>query len=142
MKLFQVLLVTTGLILCSTGTNAQIYFKNNHKESVYLAVARYVNNGTSGYWMTQGWWTVIKGSTLKIFERIGPNDSIGYWCIARISETEYGGNRNLLVHNDEKFLIKNADQESLLQQHPNYEWRKFRMVRLKPGTQTGTIQFQ
>ena len=142
MKSVKTILLIACLVLGSLASNAQIFFKNNHEESVYLSVARYINNGSSGYWMTQGWWTVIRGETKKIIDRIGPSDSLAYWCITKISETPFEGNRNLMVHNDEKFTIKFADKDSVFKLHPEFEWRRFRMVMLKPGALTGIIQFQ
>ncbi len=123
----------------NTFLNAQITFTNAHSEPVYVAFAHYVAKTTGGYWMTQGWWTVNSGSSHLAYETIGPNDSIGYFAVTTLSDTEFPGGKNLLVHPDEKFTLRNADQESVQQQNPQYEWRKFRIIRMPAGTTSGTI---
>ncbi len=127
------------LLLTSLGSNAQISFKNEHSEPVYVAFAHYVAKNTGGYWMTQGWWTVNSGSSHLAFEAIGPNDSIGYFAVTTLSDTEFPGGKDLLVHPDEKFTLRNADKKSMQQQNPQYEWRKFRIIRMPAGTTSGTI---
>lgn len=127
------------LLLISLDSNAQISFKNEHAEPVYVAFAHYVAKTNGGYWMTLGWWTVNSGSSHLAFETIGQNDSIGYFAVTKLTDTEFPGGKNLLVHPDEKFSIRYADQEKTLQNHPQYEWRKFRIIRMKPGTTSGTI---
>jgi len=137
------LIVTFLFIMCSVSFSySQIIFTNNYRESVNVAFARYVSSDTAGFWITKGWSMVTPGSSLKVFNTIGVNDSIGYFLITRISETPYPGTKNLLVHINEPFLIKNADKEVVLQNHPEYEWRQFRLVRFQPGKTSGIISFK
>jgi len=135
----------TGMIiilLCSgIPSFSQIMFQNKNREAVDVAFARYVNNGTEGIWVTKGWSRIGPSTTVKVFDAIGANDSIGFFAITRISETPYPGTRNLLVLPIDQFLIKNADQESVLEKYPEYEWRQFRLIRLQPGKTSGTISF-
>jgi len=121
---------------------AQVLFQNDYRESVYVAFARYVQNESDTGWSTKGWSMVTPGSSIKVFNSIGPNDSIGYFVITKISETPYPGTKKLLVRINEPFLIDDADKESVLLKHPEYEWRLFRMIRLKPGKLTGAISFK
>jgi hypothetical protein len=130
------------LILAATGANAQIYFKNNNSEPVHVAFARYVSSDNGGYWQTQGWWTVKSGSTHLAFETIGPADTIGYWCMTTLSTDTYEGTKSLLVHPDEKFIIRYADKVAAGETHPTWEWFKFRLVGLRPGVTSGTISFK
>jgi len=118
---------------------SQISFKNNNPEAVYVAFAQYKANSNPGYWVSRGWFTVNSGKTFTAFETIGPNDSIAYWATTLLSGAIFEGKKPLLVHNDEKFTIKNADKAWVLKQHPQYEWRNFRLIRMKPGTVKGTI---
>jgi len=138
MKGLRIVLVTV-ILLTGLDLKAQFNFTNGCQEPVYVAFARYVSNGSSGYWMTQGWWTVNSGSSHLAFKTIGPRDSIGYFAVTTLSDTEFPGVKDLLVHPDEKFTIRNADQEGIRQQNQTYEWRKFRIIRMKPGTTSGTI---
>lgn len=128
--------------LLVTCISAQIYFKNNNAEPVYVAFARYINGNNGGYWQTQGWWTVNPGNTHLAFEAIGTGDSIGYWCMTTLSTDKYEGTKSLLVHPDEKFTIRKADLETTGRNHSDWEWYKFRLIRLKPGMTTGTIPFK
>ena len=141
MKLFRFTCLLL-LLLAAGNSRAQIYFKNDNKEPVYLAFARYVTLSSGGYWQTRGWWTVNSGSTVQAFESIGANDSIGYWGMTTLSETKYEGTKRLLVQPFKKFALSGADLEKTASQHPGFEWRKFRLIRLKPGTTTGTIPFK
>jgi hypothetical protein len=125
-----------------TAGRAQIVFENHLKESVYVAFARYVSNESGGFWVTKGWSTVNAGSGMKAFDAINPRDSIGYFVITRISEVPYPGKRQLLVHPTDKFLIRDADRESSLRDHPDYEWRLFRLIRMEPGKTSGVISFK
>ena len=138
--MMKYILIILALVLCSFWTDAQIFFKNNQKEPVMVALAQYTKTCIVYSWATRGWYTVNSGSTLMAFPTIHDGDSIGYWAMTTLSETVYAGTRNLLVHNDKKFTIQNADKASVLKQNPQYEWRKFRMVILSPGTVKGTIQ--
>lgn len=131
-----------ALLLVAGTTNSQILFQNDYTESVYVSFARYVNNGNSGFWVTQGWFTINRGTYKKAFDTIGPHDSIGYFVVTRISEKPFPGTRKLLVHPTDKFMIKNADLESVAEKNSDYEWRYFRLVRLKPGETTGKIKFK
>ncbi|MEI7500748.1 MAG: hypothetical protein WCK84_09910 [Bacteroidota bacterium] len=142
MKTSRIVIISL-IIMCSAYTSfSQIMFQNMNREAVYVAFARYVNNGTSGFWVTKGWSRVSSGTSIKAFDAINLTDSIGYFVIARISETEYPGTRNLLVHINEQFLINNADQELVSQNNPDYEWRQFRLIRLQSGKTSGTISFK
>jgi len=136
LRFFLIMVLIHGI---SSTLLSQIIFENRTQEPVYLATARYVNTGSTGYWITQGWWTVNSGSSHLAFQNIGAHDTIGYWCMSTLSEIVYDGNKNLLVHNDEKFTIKNADNQATANKFPQFEWRKFRLVRMKPGTLSGTI---
>ncbi len=138
-RLTCILLMITGL---SHSSFSQISFQNSYRESVNVAFARYVQNEKDTGWVTKGWSMVTPGTTIKVFNSIGVHDSIGYFVITRISETPYPGSKNLLVHMNEPFLIKDADKELVLQNHPEYEWRKFRLIRLQPGKTSGTITFK
>jgi hypothetical protein len=42
----------------------------------------------------------------------------------------------------EKFKINGADQQTAAEMHPAWDWYKFRMIRLAPGTTSGTITFK
>jgi len=132
------LLLMVNLLLVQVA-QAQIYFKNNNPEAVYVAFAQYKADGKPGYWITRGWFTVNSGKTFTAFETIGPNDSIAYWATTLLTGMVFEGDKPLLVYNDEKFTIKNADKEWVLKQKPLSEWRNFRLLRMKPGTKTGTI---
>ncbi len=134
------LYIILGLTIFGANTGvSQIYFKNNNPEAVYVSFAQYKGDANPPYWITRGWFTVNSGKTFTAFETIGPADSIGYWAMTLLSNMVYEGQKPLLVHNDEKFTIRNADRESVLKQNPAYEWRNFRLIKIKPGITTGTI---
>jgi hypothetical protein len=138
----MVRLILAGiLIFLATATTSQILFQNDYPESIYVSFARYVNQGNSGFWVTQGWFTLNRGTYKKAFDAIGPHDSIGYFVVTRISEKPFPGTKRLLVHPTEKFLIKNADLETAAGRNGEYEWRYFRLVRFKPGETSGKIKF-
>jgi uncharacterized membrane protein len=136
-SIYIALFLFSGLFIPKAG--AQIIIKNGTPEPIYLATARYISAGQSGYWQTQGWWTIKAGGFHEAFEILGERDSIGYWCMNTLSETVFAGKKELLVNNDEKFTIRQADKPVILDQHPEYVWRKFRIMRMKPGTTVGTI---
>ncbi len=135
------LFLTGILIFLATAATSQILFQNDYPESIYVSFARYVNQGNSGFWVTQGWFTLNRGTYKKAFDAIGPHDSIGYFVVTRISEKPFPGTKRLLVHPTDKFLIKNADLEPTAGRNSEYEWRYFRLVRLKPGETSGKIKF-
>lgn len=130
-----------ALSLLAWNAPAQIFFQNNLSESIYVSFARFVSTGKDGYWITDGWYTMGRGSTRKAFGKVGPNDSIGFFAVTRISEKSYPGNRRLLVHPTDKFLIKNADKETVKLVFPEYEWRLFRLIRHRPQDTSGTVRF-
>lgn len=128
--------------IAALNVEGQIYFKNNNTESVIVAFARYTSNGRTGSWQTKGWWTVKSGSTIIAYEKTGPADSIGYWCMTTLSNDTFEGSRRLLVHPDEKFTIINADDDNDGKIDPAWVWYNFRMVRLQDGNFQGTITFK
>ena len=137
-NLWFLILIVLPILKASSG-HSQIYIKNTNPEAVYIAVAQYKGDAKPPYWVTRGWFTVNSGKVLTAFETVGPADSIGYWAMTLLSNMVYEGKKPLLVHNDEKFTIRNADKESVLKQNPVYEWRNFRLIKIKPGITTGTI---
>ncbi len=141
MKICRITGMIMILLCAGIPSFSQIQFQNNHRETVYVAFARYIHKDSTGFWVTKGWTTVTPGSTVKAIDAVSPNDSIGYFAITRISETPYPGTRNLLVRPNDPFQIKNADNESVLENHPEYEWRQFRVMRLQPGKTSGIISF-
>jgi uncharacterized membrane protein len=139
MKKHLILLLLSGLIFFPLQGISQIYFKNTNPEAVYVAFARYSADANPATWVTRGWFTVNSGKIFTAFESIGPRDSIAYWATTLLTGDVFEGKKPLLVHNDEKFTIRNADKEWVLKQNPTYEFRNFRLIRMKPGTSTGTI---
>jgi len=137
LKILSFLIMNSFII---QAAQAQIYFKNNNPEAVYIAFAQYKSDIKPGYWITRGWFTIGPGKTFTAFEKISLNDSIGFLATTLLSGMVFEGNKPLLVHNNEKFTIKNADKEWVLKQQPSYEWRNFRLILMKPGTTTGTIK--
>lgn len=133
------LLIATFLCILAAG-HPQITFKNNHNEQVYVAMCRYVSD--PGYWMTFGWFTIGKGGERLAFEKISPKDSIGYWAMTTITEKVFEGSKELIVNDDEKFSVKNADKPETAANNSNYSWKKFIILRLPPGTTKGTINFK
>jgi hypothetical protein len=131
------IIIILFLLLSASVTFSQIIFKNNHNAEVYVAMCRYVSSGK--YWMTTGWYTIGKGGERLVFESISPNDTIGYWAMTTISEERFDGTKNLIVNDDSKFTIKNADLEETAAQNVNYSWRKFILLNLPKGTVKGTI---
>ncbi len=125
------------LILAVTPLSGQILLKNNQKEPVMVALAHFKASEKS--WTTRGWYTVNPGAVLTAFPVVNPGDTVGYWAMTTLSEQIFEGNRRLLVHNDEQFNIRRADEEVTRNRYPASEWRKFRLV-LLPGTvNKGTI---
>jgi len=142
MKTIKLTIIIVWMVFLSIPSFSQILFQNNHRESVNVAFARYISTGPDTGWVTKGWSLVTPGSSLTVFKTIGTNDSIGYFAITRISETPYPGKKNLLVRINEPFLIKQADKEAVLQDHPEYEWRQFRLIRFQAGKTSGIITFK
>lgn len=142
MKSIKLTFIIGWVALLSIPSYSQIIFQNNHRESVNVAFARYISSGPDTGWVTKGWSLVTPGSSLKVFNTIGTNDSIGYFAITRISETPYPGKKDLLVYMNEPFLIKHADKEAVLQDHPEYDWRPFRLIRFQAGKTSGIITFK
>ncbi|MEI6455326.1 MAG: DUF1036 domain-containing protein [bacterium] len=139
MKKICLLLILAATLFMTQPGFSQIYFKNNNPEAVYVTFAQYKGGANPPCWITRGWFTVNSGKVFTAFETIGVSDTIGYWATTLLSGMVYEGKKPLLVHNDEKFTIRNADKESVLRQNPTYEWRYFRLIKIKPGITTGTI---
>jgi uncharacterized membrane protein len=137
-KIYLLFILVMMMFSAQTGLS-QIYFKNNNPEAVYVAFAQYKGDANPPCWITRGWFTVNSGKVFTAFETIGVSDSIGYWAMTLLSNMVFEGKKPLLVHNDEKFTIRNADKETVLKQNPTYEWRNFRLIKAKPGITTGTI---
>lgn len=142
-NLLKSAILTLVVISCvPTDAWSQIYFKNNSKEPVYVAFARYVTVTGGGFWQTRGWWTVAAGTTHLAYESIKPGDSIGYWCMTTLSTRIFEGDKRLLVHPDEKFTINDATSQTVAEMNTTYDWFKFKIIGLPPGASTGTISFK
>jgi len=120
--------------IITINLDAQIYFKNNTNEPVYVALCMEYKNNSSNYWGTEGWYKVDPGDKIMISSAIGWNDNIYYYAESTISDKVYSGNTPLLVNPSDKFFIKNADKEYQKTQNPIYEWRKFRHIDMNAGT--------
>jgi len=131
---------TAVLILFMAEGHPQITFKNNYTSQIYVAMCRYVSEG--GYWATSGWYTIGPGGERLVFERISAKDTIGYWAMTTITEDKFEGKKDLIVNDDSKFSIRDADKPETAATNPNYSWRKFILLRLPPGTVKGTINFK
>lgn len=130
---------TTKLILCFfmvlkiSSSKAQLYFRNNTNEPVYVSIAMYYTGGDYKYWGTKGWWTVEPGEKVNVSSGIGFNDNIYYYASSTVSDKKYTGEYSFLVDPIDDFFIKNADKDYQKVQNPKYEWRKFRHVDMDQG---------
>ena len=121
-------LLIFAFALLSFASNAQLYFKNNTDEPVYVAICMYYNGSSSKYFGSEGWWKVDPGDKRQVSSAIGFNNNIYYYAYSSISNKKYEGESNLLVHPTSEFFIKNADKDYQKEEHPDYEWYKFRHV--------------
>ena len=134
MKSIKSLLLLLTFIIVSSASKAQIYFKNNTDEPVYVAFCMYYDGNNSKYFGSEGWFKVEPGDKKEVSSAIGFNDNIYYYAYSSVSDKKYEGDVQLLVHPTDKFFIKNADKEYKKTENPTYEWRKFRHVDMKSGT--------
>ncbi|MEI6884466.1 MAG: DUF1036 domain-containing protein [Bacteroidota bacterium] len=134
------IIVLLSLFFILAEGHPQIIFKNNHPAQIYVAMCRYVSEGS--YWMTTGWYTIGQGGERLVFENISAKDTIGYWAMTTISEEKFEGKKELIVNDDSKFTVKYADKPETALKNPNYSMRKFIILRLPPGTTKGTINFK
>jgi uncharacterized membrane protein len=116
------------MILKISFSKAQLYFRNNTEEPVYVTVCTWYSGGDSKYWGTEGWFKADPGERVQVSSAIGFNDNIYYYASSDISGKKYTGDYSFLVDPINDFFIKNADKAYQKKQNPNYEWRKFRHV--------------
>ena len=112
---------------------AQIYSQNNTNEPVFVALCMYYDGSSSKYWGSEGWWKVEPGDKKEVSSAIGFQDNIYYYAFSSISNKEYAGDVNILVHPTNAFSIKNADKEYNQKENPEYVFKKFRHVNMKQG---------
>ncbi|MCU0436737.1 MAG: DUF1036 domain-containing protein [Raineya sp.] len=119
------LLLIFGFLMILQTSNAQLFFKNLHDETLSVAVGFYLKiDGFEG-WITKGWFNVEPGYTQQILDFM-PSGKVYYFLNGRLSY--YNGQGEcyncLLVHPNNAFQIKNADLEK-----PNagrgYKWAMF-----------------
>lgn len=121
--------IVLGLFLLSVSiSKAQLYFKNNTDDPVFVCVTMYYNNKNSKYWGSEGWWRVNPGYKVQISSAIGFNNNIYYFAKSAISRKEYTGEYNMLVHPTDKFFIKNCDKDYVKKENPQYVYKKFRHI--------------
>lgn len=123
----------TFFLLLNINSKAQIYFQNNTNEPVYMAFCKYHDSNSSQYWGSEGWWKVEPGDKITISSSIGLQDNIYYYAYSSISNKEYSGDVNILVHPSKAFNIKNADKSYNQKENPEYVFKKFRHVNMNQG---------
>lgn len=120
-------------LLFTINSKAQIYFQNNTSEPVFVALCVYYDGSNSKYWGSEGWWKVEPGDKKEVSSAIGFQDNIYYYAFSSVSNKEYAGNVNILVHPTNAFSIKNADKEYKQKENPEYVFKKFRHVDMNQG---------
>jgi len=120
-------------LLLTINSKAQIYFQNNTNEPVFVALCMYYDGSSSKYWGSEGWWKVEPGDKKEVSSAIGFQDNIYYYAFSSISNKEYAGDVNILVHPTNTFSIKNADKEYNQKENPAYVFKKFRHVNMNQG---------
>jgi uncharacterized membrane protein len=122
-----------AFVIMALGAKAQIYFQNNTNEPVFVALCMYYDGSSSKYWGSEGWWKVEPGDKKEVSSAIGFQDNIYYYAFSSISNKEYAGDVNILVHPTNAFSIKNADKEYNQKENPEYVFKKFRHVNMNQG---------
>ncbi|MBK6834090.1 MAG: DUF1036 domain-containing protein [Bacteroidetes bacterium] len=120
MKFFKLVFLLT-FVLVSFGAKAQLYFKNNTNEPVFVAICMFYDNKDSKYFGSEGWWKVEPGDKVQVSSAIGFNDNIYYYAYSSTSKKKYAGETKLIVHPKNKFFIKNADKSTIKNKiHPMF----------------------
>lgn len=119
-------IIAATFILFATITKAQLYFKNNTNDPVFVCIAMYNDGKNSQYWGAEGWWRVDPGDKVQVSGVIGLNNNIYYYAKSALTDKEYTGNNSLLVHPTDKFFIKNCDKDYVKQENSQFVYKKFR----------------
>ena len=115
-----------GFLFISSSASAQLLFKNQTDEPVWVTYAMWIDSKTEKHWYTQGWWKVEPGQTKELSEKVGLTSYCYYYAETKNAAKKYDGNREFLVNRPEPFLITNADKEYQAESNSNYSWENFR----------------
>ncbi len=126
----KVIISVAIMLFCASICKAQLYFKNNTDDPVFVCVTMYHDGKNSKYWGSEGWWRVNPGDRVEVSNVIGFNNNIYYYAKSAVSNKEYTGDYNMLVHPTDKFAIKNCDKEYVKTENPQYIYKKFRHVNM------------
>lgn len=120
------LLIYTFVIVFSSISKAQLYFKNSTEEPVAVAIAKWVSKDGSGNWYTIGWTKVDPGDNVLVLNGIGTAGYCYYYAEANVGK-KFEGNISFLVdRNNGSMSIKNSDKQYQKDSNPNFVWTKFR----------------
>lgn len=122
------LILSLILILSAFFANAQVYFKNNYDEPLWVTLGYHVNTKEFEGWKTVGWFKVIPGEKKELLSFNPSGQYLYYHAHTEGRVKSFGGESNLLVHPVNAFKIKNADKEYVKEEHPEYAWYKFIQV--------------
>lgn len=122
-------LLFIAIICFSLNSNAQIYFRNNTNEPVYIAFAfKYTGRSFDG-WETKGWYECAPNEKIAISEIVGSHDYVYYYARSK-SGKSYNGDSKFLVDPRKSFTIRNADMEYVKKEQKTLQWFPFRSYRL------------
>lgn len=117
----------TFLFFLSNSFFAQIYFKNNYHEPVFVAFAYYHDSKNLKGWQSLGWFKAVPGEKIKLLTYNPTNRNIYYYA-----QTEKGkpfvGQNAFIVDPKKPFSIFNADKVYVLNENKGYKWFYFRWI--------------
>ncbi|MFH0893728.1 MAG: DUF1036 domain-containing protein [Bacteroidota bacterium] len=113
---------------------AQVNFKNNYSEPVWVSFCYYLDTKTFKGWVSKGWYKVIPGQKTQLLEYLPEFKTIYYFAKTKNGAKNFEGTTGILVDESAAFTIFNADKDYVKKENPKYAWKKFREYKVELGS--------
>jgi uncharacterized membrane protein len=120
-------------ILLTTGARAQLMFKNNQKDTLFIAIAMTEDLKESSGWTSKGWFKLLPGDSAAVNKLSGA--VVFYFLKTPDGRISQGGTRPFLVDKKDAFTIKKANAKSTKDANPAYLFVDFHEMKIPEQAQ-------
>src|SRR5690606_21672324 len=130
-------ILTTSLFLSVCFASfSQLNLKNNLDKPYNFSVAIFYSSFRYSGWITKGWFHLNPGEEIQIFEK-NPREKYLYYYAVSETDTISGHKKFLVNPKESTFIIEGALLHTTKAHNPNYEWYKFKEVKIKRRERKG-----
>jgi uncharacterized membrane protein len=125
--------ILSFFLFISMGAWAQLHIKNTSDKTFYVSIGWYQDAGSNTGYMTRGWFTIAPGETVDPGLTFSSEDHFYYYAVSSDESVQFVGDKKLLVAQEGRFEIKNADQPSTKDKTQSYVWKGMKEVDVSFG---------